>query len=110
MCTRRHGARCPVIVPVRRANHGLVSHLLRSKPLTPKISRCVLCASQSVTTCTEHERVVTVSCADCGGVVRVEFDPPDAPALRARIDLIVEPRTGRSQSIQPHDDSADTHR
>jgi len=39
----------------------------------------------------EHDRIVTVACRSCGAVFRVEFDPPDEPDLRGRIELIVDP-------------------
>jgi hypothetical protein len=61
------------------------------------LRRCVLCGSDRITTETERERVITSTCRACGGVVRVEFDPPEDPALRGRIEVLLDPRKkGRS--------------
>jgi CheY-like chemotaxis protein len=35
-----------------------------------------------------HERIVTLECRGCGGIVDIEFDPPDDPTLRGRITVI----------------------
>jgi hypothetical protein len=61
----------------------------------PSIERCVLCRSTQISVAIEGERFVTTDCQTCGAVVRVEFDPPDAPELRGRIELIVEPTSAR---------------
>jgi len=54
--------------------------------------RCVLCGSGEISRAIGSERrIVTVTCRDCGAVVRLELDPPDFPGLRGRIELLVEP-------------------
>jgi hypothetical protein len=52
---------------------------------------CVLCRSHHITTETERDRFVTATCRACGAIVRVEFDPPDDPDVRGRIEVLVEP-------------------
>jgi transcription elongation factor Elf1 len=56
-----------------------------------RIDRCILCRSDNISTTEELERIVTARCGACGAVVRVEFDPPDAPRLRGRIEILVDP-------------------
>jgi hypothetical protein len=49
------------------------------------IDRCLACRDTLI----EAEvsgRFVTTSCAACGAVMIIEFDPPDRPDLRARIE------------------------
>jgi hypothetical protein len=60
------------------------------------IERCVLCCSSQITVTLEQRRVMTTACQTCGGVVRIEFDPPDAPELRGRIELLVAPEPSRT--------------
>jgi hypothetical protein len=56
-----------------------------------QIKRCILCRSEAVTTQVEQERIVTAACHSCGATFRVEFDPPDEPHLRGRIDVLSDP-------------------
>jgi hypothetical protein len=42
-----------------------------------------------------------VACRDCGAEFEVEFDPPDAPALKGRIEMIREPTLTADPSSQP---------
>jgi hypothetical protein len=35
--------------------------------------------------------IAVVTCNSCGAVFSVEFNPPDDPTLRGRIELLVEP-------------------
>jgi hypothetical protein len=44
------------------------------------------------------DRIVVVSCAACQSVVRIEFDPPDAPTLRGRIEPLFTPGQDEGQS------------
>jgi hypothetical protein len=51
------------------------------------INRCLLCRHSPI----EAEidgRVVTTSCPACNAILRIEFDPPDQPELRARIERL----------------------
>jgi hypothetical protein len=57
-----------------------------------EIRHCMLCRSTNISTTVEQQRLVTTACGGCGAVVRVEFDPPDDPSLRGRIEVLVEPR------------------
>jgi hypothetical protein len=61
--------------------------------LVNEVQRCLLCRSRRIRAVAERDRFVTASCSDCGAVVRVEFDPPDDPSLRGRIEVLVEPAT-----------------
>ena len=58
----------------------------------PIIRRCILCGSKSILKTTRDE-VVRVLCRDCDSEFEVEFDPPDAPHLRGRIEIVREPST-----------------
>jgi len=51
------------------------------------VRRCFLCGDAAVHTETSG-RVVRTACFVCGAVLIIEFDPPDEPALRARIERI----------------------
>jgi hypothetical protein len=66
-----------------------------------QVKRCILCRSANIAAHLEQERIVTVSCHSCGAAVRVEFDPPDAPGLRGRIDVLVEPNGEDSDYRDP---------
>jgi len=59
-----------------------------------RVRHCVLCRSDEITT-TEDDRVVTSACRHCGAIMRIEFDPPDQPGLRGRIEMIAEPNHRR---------------
>jgi CheY-like chemotaxis protein len=58
------------------------------------VKSCPLCghATHGVAT---HERMITLDCQSCGGIVHIAFDPPDAPSLRGRITVIRSPRHRR---------------
>jgi hypothetical protein len=55
-----------------------------------KINRCLLCHHTPIDATTDG-RIVTTSCPACLAVLKIEFDPPDQPELRARIEHIDEP-------------------
>ncbi len=48
---------------------------------------CLVCGDAAIDTKIDG-RVVTTSCRACSAVLIIEFDPPDEPALRARIEQI----------------------
>jgi transcription elongation factor Elf1 len=47
------------------------------------VRRCLACGHET-THIQTNGRFVTASCHSCSAIFRVEFDPPDAPHLRAR--------------------------
>jgi hypothetical protein len=58
---------------------------------SPKtVSRCLLCGSPEVDAAVDG-RFVTTSCPACLAVLAIEFEPPDQPELRARIERIHDP-------------------
>jgi hypothetical protein len=54
-----------------------------------RVHSCPLCGALIVRTMT-HGRFVVVSCQVCRGTVRIEFSPPDAPGVIARIENITD--------------------
>jgi len=57
------------------------------------LRRCLFCSSTEIET---HGagRVITARCRSCDAHFTVEFDPPDAPDLRARIEQLDEDDDG----------------
>jgi len=53
------------------------------------VRRCIVCGQTRILT-TTADRLVRVVCRHCGAEFEVEFDPPDAPALKGRIEIIQE--------------------
>ena len=51
------------------------------------ITRCLLCGEMPVDAKTTG-RFVTTSCRACRAVLMIEFDPPDQPELRARLERL----------------------
>jgi transcription elongation factor Elf1 len=51
------------------------------------ITRCLICGHQPVTAVQEG-RIVTTMCEACGARLAIEFDPPDNPQVRARIERL----------------------
>ena len=51
------------------------------------VNRCLLCGQTAIDTNTSG-RFVTTSCRTCLAVLAIEFDPPDQPELRARIERL----------------------
>jgi hypothetical protein len=52
-----------------------------------RVRRCLLCGDTAIDARTSG-RLVTTSCLVCHAVLVIEFDPPDEPTLRARIERI----------------------
>jgi len=52
-----------------------------------RVNRCLLCGQTAIDTNTSG-RFVTTSCRTCLAVLTIEFDPPDQPELRARIERL----------------------
>jgi hypothetical protein len=53
----------------------------------PPVRQCLLCGHKDISA-TGDGRVVTTSCTQCLAVLKIEFDPPDEPGVRARIERI----------------------
>ena len=53
------------------------------------MDRCLLCGHTPIEADVSG-RFMTTSCTGCGAVLIIEFDPPDRPDLRARIERIDE--------------------
>ena len=51
------------------------------------VRRCVLCGAAEIGV-SEDGRVVTVTCLACDAVFEIEYDPPDQPDLRGRIEIL----------------------
>ena len=71
-------------------------------PLAYEVKRCVLCGSLEIRTRVERDRVIVASCASCGAVVRTEFEPPDDPTIRGRIELLVAPARRTKPRLTTH--------
>jgi hypothetical protein len=57
------------------------------------VKRCLLCGDPDIVAKADG-RFVTTACGACRAVLLIEFDPPDAPTLRARIERIDETTDG----------------
>ena len=55
------------------------------------VKSCVICGSHDITLRWATEHHVTITCRACRRIVAIEFDPPDEPGLRGRIDLLFDP-------------------
>jgi hypothetical protein len=65
-----------------------------------RVRRCLLCGDTAVAA-KEDGRFVTTVCAACDAVLIIEFDPPDEPTLRARIERIDEHDLGGTNLARP---------
>jgi ribosomal protein S27E len=72
--------------PARGAEHHqrAVLHMHR------RVERCLICGRTAIEA-KSNGRFVTTSCADCAAVLEIEFDPPDQPGIRARIQRLDQP-------------------
>jgi hypothetical protein len=61
-------------------------------PPAPVIRRCTFCASTAIRV-SANGRILWVVCETCDAVFIVEFDPPDAPGIRGRIETVQVPAT-----------------
>ena len=55
--------------------------------MSVRVRRCLLCGDAAIDA-KVNGRFVTTSCPACHAVLIIEFDPPDEPSLRARIERI----------------------
>jgi hypothetical protein len=51
-----------------------------------------MCGDPNISVHWESERVATAACRACGRVIRIEFDPPDEPTVKGRIDIVFDPQ------------------
>jgi len=66
--------------------------LLRSLPVPPpRVRHCVLCGATAIMT-VSRGRIVDVRCHTCTAHIRLEYDPPDVPHVRASIEVLHDPR------------------
>ena len=61
------------------------------------VNRCLLCGQAAIDAKMDG-RFVTTSCLGCLAVLTIEFDPPDQPDLRARIERIDDADDGERRS------------
>ena len=59
------------------------------------VNRCLLCGQAAIDAKMDG-RFVTTSCLGCLAVLTIEFDPPDQPDLRARIERIDDADDGET--------------
>jgi len=50
-----------------------------------------MCGGHTIALRWATDRRVTTTCRDCRRVVQIEFDPPDKPAIRGRIEVLFDP-------------------
>ena len=76
----------------RTINPGRVEKKTRAAATTSSktVRRCLLCGYKPVDADVDG-RFVTTSCPACLAVLAIEFDPPDQPEVRARIERINDP-------------------
>ena len=58
------------------------------------VSRCLLCGHPAIDAVV-NGRFVKTACRDCRAILVIEFNPPDQPELRARIERINDSRAPR---------------
>jgi uncharacterized Zn finger protein len=51
--------------------------------------QCVVCGTSDIIA-TRDGAVWLVSCESCGTSALIEFDPPDAPGLAGRIEILID--------------------
>jgi hypothetical protein len=58
-----------------------------------QVRHCIICGSTAIVT-TRGGWLVHVVCRGCDAEFDLEFKPPEAPHLRARIEIVKSPRRG----------------
>jgi hypothetical protein len=51
------------------------------------VGRCIVCGQREIKSGTSG-RYVLMSCNGCDADFQIEFDPPDAPEIRGRIEIL----------------------
>jgi len=64
-----------------------------------RVQRCLLCGDTGIDAEADG-RFVTTTCRVCAAALMIEFDPPDQPTLRARIERIDEPDDRGSSRVK----------
>jgi hypothetical protein len=64
------------------------------------VRRCLVCGNAAIQAKVDG-RVVTTSCLACDAVLIIEFDPPDDPTLRARIERIDDAMDAEESESDP---------
>jgi hypothetical protein len=59
--------------------------------VTRSLKSCVICGGHDIDVRWGDDRRAVVSCNLCRRVTRIEFDPPDQPELRGRIEMVFDP-------------------
>jgi len=68
----------------------LASHdyfIVTDREIQYRVNRCLVCGRGGIDTTIEG-RFVTTTCDACRATLKIEFDPPDEPNVRARIERI----------------------
>jgi hypothetical protein len=65
-----------------------------------RVNHCLLCGQTAIDVKTDG-RFVTTSCRTCLAVLTIEFDPPDQPELRARIERLDDADNGGTPLAMP---------
>jgi RNA polymerase subunit RPABC4/transcription elongation factor Spt4 len=65
------------------------------------VKSCVICGGRDITRKWIDDRCVSISCRACGRIVQVEFDPPDRPGLRGRIEVLFDPDADPTSEDDP---------
>jgi len=65
------------------------------------VRSCVICGSHAIESRWISARRVTTTCRVCGRIIRTEFDPPDEPDIRGRIEVVFDPAMQRQVAEDP---------
>jgi hypothetical protein len=76
--------------------------------MTHQVRRCLLCHDVDIEIGVEG-RFVTTTCRACFAVLLIEFDPPDEPSLKARIERLDEPEDSRTATLVRSKLTRDAH-
>ena len=64
--------------------------------MPPRLARrCLLCSHPDVESVVVSNTTITIDCAACGAMMRLEYAPPDDPRLTGRIEVLIEPFSRR---------------
>jgi len=69
------------------------ARVIQSAGVAYLVKSCVVCGSHEIELHWSTERVATITCKACRRVLQIEFNPPDQPDVRGRIDVVFDPET-----------------